>query len=385
MQVQLGQKIREFRLRDNRTQAEIADALGVSPQAVSRWEMGATYPDMELLPAIANYFGTSMDGLFGFESDREKKIRDLLEQSDNESDVEKRIPMLRAALLDFPGNEEIMYELAASLSEAGWKHLHEHLRYDFVNNDEGYLVHDTEIHKENFYWTESVKLFENLLGNVKNPNIRNDATYNLTLLYCNLGEYEKALALAEQMPPLQYSREILRASAVDGREKSRMEGAALLELAGEFANQTVYALMSKKSNYNTNFPVRLLRQVVDLMETLFDGGTMGAYHAVITELLLYLSEHEWRCGMRDDAFATLDRALVHAKAYDALLADETEHPYTSPILTDVPTERWRWYPRETAATLSEIWPVWLMPESDDVLAEIREDPRWEDWVKRTKA
>ncbi len=381
MQVQLGQKIREFRLRDNRTQTEIADALGVSPQAVSRWEMGATYPDMELLPAIANYFGTSIDGLFGFESDREKKIRDIVEMSNKEQDVEKRIPMLRAALLDFPGNEEIMYELAATLSEAGWKNLHERLDYD----TDGYLVHDTGYHKDNFYWTESVRLFERLLETVTDPGIRNDAAYSLTLLYRNLGEYEKGLALADRMPPLRYSREILRADAVDGRAKCRMEGEALLELAKELANRAVYALMSKKSNYNTDFPVRLLRRVVDLIETMFDGGTMGAYHAVVTELLLYLSEHEWRCGMRDDAFATLDRALVHAKAYDALLEDEAEHPYTSPILTDVSVERWRWYPGKTAATLPDIYPVWLMPEYDDVLAEIKEDPRWEDWVERTKA
>ncbi len=381
MQVQLGQKIRELRLRDSRTQAETADALGVSPQAVSRWEMGTTYPDMELLPAIANYFGTSIDGLFGFESDREKKIRDLVEMSNNEPDVEKRIPRLRAALLDFPGNEEIMYELAASLSEAGWKNLHERLDYDA----DGYLVHDIGYHKDNFYWTESVRLFERLLETVTDPDIRNDAAYNLILLYRNLGEYEKGLALADRMPSLRYSREILRSDAVDGRVKCRMEGEALLELAKELANRAVYALMSSRSNYDTDFPVRLLRQTVTLIETLFDGGTMGAYHAVVTELLLYLSEHEWRCGLRDDAFATLDRALVHAKAYDALLTDETEHPYTSPILTDVSIERERWYPGETSATLSDIWPVWLMPEAEDVLSEMKEDPRWTDWVERTKA
>ncbi len=381
MQVQLGQKIRELRLRDSRTQAETADALGVSPQAVSRWEMGTTYPDMELLPAIANYFGTSIDGLFGFESDREKKIRDLVEMSNNEPDVEKRIPRLRAALLDFPGNEEIMYELAASLSEAGWKNLHERLDYDA----DGYLVHDIGYHKDNFYWTESVRLFERLLETVTDPDIRNDAAYNLILLYRNLGEYEKGLALADRMPSLRYSREILRSDAVDGRVKCRMEGEALLELAKELANRAVYALMSSRFNYDTDFPVRLLRQTVTLIETLFDGGTMGAYHAVVTELLLYLSEHEWRCGLRDDAFATLDRALVHAKAYDALLSDETEHPYTSPILTDVSIERERWYPGETSATLSDIWPVWLMPEAEDVLAEMKEDPRWTDWVERTKA
>ena len=46
MQVQIGQKIRELRLRDNRTQAETAEALGVSPQAVSRWVYGKIMSDL---------------------------------------------------------------------------------------------------------------------------------------------------------------------------------------------------------------------------------------------------------------------------------------------------------------------------------------------------
>ncbi|MGN1346865.1 MAG: hypothetical protein ACI4V1_08760, partial [Eubacteriales bacterium] len=273
------------------------------------------------------------------------------------------------------------YELAAALSEAGWRHLHEHLRY----NDDGFLVHEIERHLENHYWTEAVKLFETVLAESNDPALLNDSTYSLTLLYCNLGEYEKGLALAERMAPLCYSRELLRSCAVDGAEKSRYEGASLLALAHEFANQMVYTLMSKESNFQSDLPVRMLTKTIELLEGLFDGGTMGAFHAVVSELRLYLSEHQWRCGMHDEAFASLDEALAHAKAYDALLADETEHPYTSPLLENVPLERARWVPGETAPTLADHWPIWLMPEYDDVAAEITADPRWDEWVKRCRA
>ena len=71
MQLELGQKIRELRHRDGRTQETLADALGVTSQAISRWEANGGYPDMEMIPAIANYFGVSIDELFGYESDRE--------------------------------------------------------------------------------------------------------------------------------------------------------------------------------------------------------------------------------------------------------------------------------------------------------------------------
>ena len=50
MQLNLGTKIRELRRRDGRTQETLAEALGVTPQAVSRWESGGSYPDMEIMP-----------------------------------------------------------------------------------------------------------------------------------------------------------------------------------------------------------------------------------------------------------------------------------------------------------------------------------------------
>ena len=50
-----------------------AGVLGVSPQAVSRWEANGGYPDMELIPAIANFFNVSIDELFGYSKDRQEK------------------------------------------------------------------------------------------------------------------------------------------------------------------------------------------------------------------------------------------------------------------------------------------------------------------------
>ena len=47
------------------TQEQIAEVLGVSPQAISRWENSTSYPDITQLPNIASYFETSVDELLG--------------------------------------------------------------------------------------------------------------------------------------------------------------------------------------------------------------------------------------------------------------------------------------------------------------------------------
>ena len=62
--INLGNKIRALRKKKGITQEQLAGALNMSPQAVSKWEMGAGYPDVALLPVIAAYFGVSLDVLF---------------------------------------------------------------------------------------------------------------------------------------------------------------------------------------------------------------------------------------------------------------------------------------------------------------------------------
>lgn len=65
----LGEQIAKFRKAANLTQDELGRAVGVSAQAVSRWECGGT-PDVALLPAIAKRLGVTIDALFG----REREI-----------------------------------------------------------------------------------------------------------------------------------------------------------------------------------------------------------------------------------------------------------------------------------------------------------------------
>ena len=61
----IGVNIAELRREHNMKQDELAEMLGVTPQAVSKWENGASMPDISLLPKIAQIFGVTIDDLFG--------------------------------------------------------------------------------------------------------------------------------------------------------------------------------------------------------------------------------------------------------------------------------------------------------------------------------
>ena len=61
----IGEVIKCKRKKRNMTQAELAEVLKVTPQAVSRWEMGVSYPDIAMVPMISEALSVTADELLG--------------------------------------------------------------------------------------------------------------------------------------------------------------------------------------------------------------------------------------------------------------------------------------------------------------------------------
>ena len=75
----IGNQIRALRVEKKVKQDELAEYLGVSAQAVSKWETSASTPDITLLPNIATYFGVSIDELFALpEESQFERIENML-------------------------------------------------------------------------------------------------------------------------------------------------------------------------------------------------------------------------------------------------------------------------------------------------------------------
>ena len=60
----MNENIKTLRLQKRLSQEALGELLGVSAQAVSKWEQGITSPDISLLPALAECFGVTIDSLF---------------------------------------------------------------------------------------------------------------------------------------------------------------------------------------------------------------------------------------------------------------------------------------------------------------------------------
>ena len=113
MNIKIGEKIKDLRKRHNVTQDKFAEYLGVTSQAVSRWENETCYPDVDLFPAIANFFGITIDELF--ETDRSRKrqaeLSEIIYRKSAHGYNDEAIALAREALKEFPNNFDLMYWL----------------------------------------------------------------------------------------------------------------------------------------------------------------------------------------------------------------------------------------------------------------------------------
>lgn len=91
MELELGNKIKRLRLQKGVTQDTLAKVLNVSYQTVSKWENGASMPDIQLLPDIAVYFGCTIDDLFDLSEQAQfERIEHMLEMQETLSAEEFR-------------------------------------------------------------------------------------------------------------------------------------------------------------------------------------------------------------------------------------------------------------------------------------------------------
>lgn len=84
--MRIGSKIKQLRCAASLTQEQLAQRLGLSAQAVSKWENSVSMPDISLLPEIAEVFGISIDELFDL------KIDQKMRRIENRMDIEEELP-----------------------------------------------------------------------------------------------------------------------------------------------------------------------------------------------------------------------------------------------------------------------------------------------------
>ncbi|MBQ4590626.1 MAG: helix-turn-helix transcriptional regulator [Clostridia bacterium] len=118
MKLKLAENLRKLRLEKGLTQEQLSEKMGVSYQAVSRWETGATYPDIEMLPALADLFDISLEKLMGVtKAEREEANQEYYDRLNRTLDHEERLKLLHEIHHEFPNDMTIVWSLCGETDD----------------------------------------------------------------------------------------------------------------------------------------------------------------------------------------------------------------------------------------------------------------------------
>ncbi len=198
MKIYLSENLKNLRAQHEITQEQFAEIFNISPQAVSRWENGLTYPDITILPSIANYYGVSLDELMGMDKIKDyQNIKSIFTQANSyikSNQFDDAVNLLRDAVKTYPNNDGFLSQLALTLTLKS----NEHFDEDIIK--------------------EAISLSEKVLQKSTNNKIRSTTTANLCFLYLKVNETEKSKNIAETLPHIWECREVLKPELNDDAE-----------------------------------------------------------------------------------------------------------------------------------------------------------------------
>ncbi len=315
MTVKIGAIIKKLRTENNITQDTLANALGVTKQAISRWESEGGYPDIELLPALADFFAVSTDELLGYKlSEREEELVRIKKEIARLSEVgtiEKRLAFARNASSRYPADHEIKENLAVCLYHI-WN-----------DNRDPNLLHELE------------NLCSSVIAECRDEDIRYDAINLLIGVYGESKQCERAMAAVNMLAPMKYRRESALAGGIgDGNTEiyKQDEIDKLTDALGIAIRN--YVLDDELPNDPSTWDRKIeMLTVSNQLYFMIYGDNLMFHHTRLAFNYWLISTYQIAQEKVDETLLSLEKMCFHAVEYDkSFISDHGKH-YTS-ILTD---------------------------------------------------
>ncbi|MBE6657929.1 MAG: helix-turn-helix transcriptional regulator [Ruminococcaceae bacterium] len=261
MEIKLSKVMKELRIRHGNTQEELADFLGVTIQAVSKWERAEGMPDITYLPQIAGFYAVTVDTLLGMdEAAKEEKIKEICQEYDRirqcpprkdgtlivENNIEAGIDHIRAALHEFPDCWHFMQLLASDL----WYH-----SKSKAGNEKTKLLDEAE------------GLCRKILNGCMEDRWRHCANEILCLILFEQGNKQQAVEQAWNLPGAVGSNDFMLTNVLEGADLERQLNISIRE----FIRLTYLSVQKLNEN---GFDKRRLREqeyILLQIETIMNG------------------------------------------------------------------------------------------------------------------
>ena len=290
MELMIGEKLRKLRRDRDMTQEMLASAFGVSPQAISKWECGDGYPDITMLPMIANYFKVTIDELMGNDEIGQREDFEVYFHTAHKiHDAEKRVEYILGYARKYPKD----YRYATDLTEA-----------------------ITKLPKEK--WEEYMPILRETAEKIVNEctiQWRREHAIRDMWLVCPDEELDRWEMMCAAMYESYRSEVIEKRLRKHGRKEEAM-------LRHRINNFYMLCHFFTRGNHLTNDPdlcIPWCKNQIRLMEFLGGGnGVPEVWRGRYASCELDISRMLFRIGENEEAYAWLDRAFEHYEEWCAI-------------------------------------------------------------------
>ncbi|MCR5683764.1 MAG: helix-turn-helix domain-containing protein [Clostridiales bacterium] len=300
----IGQKIKDLRKKADLTQDRLADYLGVSSQAVSKWEVGQASPDLALIAPLCRVLGCSADELLGL-NEQDEESEALIEElraykvGNITREMAECLPALEKQAAAYPTNLRLLYQVA----EAKYRVWHP------LRDGEDAVPEDIE------------KRCHAVIDRTTDLSLRDRALYLLAEMLIDTGRREEAKQYAEAYSS-EGTRDMLILRCLEGDEwLNRQEWFVYGNL-----NQLLNMLMQRTDHLPS------VEMIENIIKTIFpDGNYLGYYPRLIMGSLLQarLLVRQGDCEL---AMEKLHDFVAYARSFEKLNDRSGHLSYTSPVL-----------------------------------------------------
>ena len=292
MNIFLNEQLKKFRKEKGNTQQDFAEHLGITMQAVSKWERNEGYPDITLLPAIASYYNVSVDDLLGVgKYEKEKKLN---EYHDKDAELfragksSERVALWREAQKEFPNDLSVLHSLMYALD---------------ADDDKKYA-------------DEIIEYGERILAESTDNSLRGGAIQCLSFTYYFAkGDAESAKKYARMAYSYAITSNEMMPRFLEGDEAVELCQTNIQSLVDMIWCNTF--IMCWKGKYSSEERIKAFRFAIDCFSLLYSDGNFGFYHERVSGCYKEIADCYLKLGDEEQMFKCLEKAAEHAVKYDS--------------------------------------------------------------------
>ncbi len=314
----IGQRIKELRKKNDLTQETLADFLGITYKAVSKWECGMTVPDISLIMPLSRILHVTADELLGGKTEEADLRRaELDERCENnwKYDQQEMYELALQAVKEYPGDYKYLMWLAS---------MEYYMAYEDQYKEDPTKPYSPEMIER------SIKHSNMVIEGCTDFRLREKAIWNAMICCQYSDQQDKAMEYAKMFPDRKpITRDRAMEVCLKGEELIVQRQAISYSALGDFCMSLmeVYRFAEQKEPH----VMAALDTEEAVIKTVFTDGNYLNFHWHLYCVYEKRTQLECRAGMYDKAIEYLKIMLDYGKRYREILESSVPHTCTCGI------------------------------------------------------